>query len=149
LRFIPGGDSVAFVCSEGTVGTWNFATGETVARAHVEGHAHTLETSADGESIVAGSDNGLVTVVDLVTDVAHTYPGHGVRIAAITPPGREFPFILSADVRGHIRAWPLPPRRALPGGIRPRARRPNADRDHRTMPFALDTAIEHGERDTP
>src|SRR5213078_721077 len=52
--------------------------------------------------------NGTITLLDLRTDLTSIYKGHTSRLTAITPPTKEIPILLSADVGVAIRAWPLP-----------------------------------------
>jgi WD40 repeat protein len=110
LRFIPGRRSIAYACREGTVGIWDPQEATARPRAQLEGHADFITVSPAGEYIVAAGGNGTVTVIDLVTDLIASYKGHGFRLMSITPPSAEHPFVISADVRGAVRAWPIPPR---------------------------------------
>ncbi len=112
LRFIPGRSDVAYACREGAVGIWDVQRGMVSPRAQLEGHADLLAVSPTGDYIVAAGGNGAVTVLDLSTDLIATYKGHGFRLTYITPPTPEHPFLISADVRGAVRAWPVPPRLA-------------------------------------
>jgi WD40 repeat protein len=109
LRFIPGQRNIAYACKEGAVGIWDPYGGTTRLRAQLEGHADFITTSPTGEYIVAGG-NTTVTVIDLSTELIASYMGHGFRLLSITPPSPEHPFVISADVRGALRAWPLPAR---------------------------------------
>jgi WD40 repeat protein len=70
----------------------------------------TEEVSKDGDYLVAAGGNGTITVIDLQTSLVTSYKGHRARLTAMATPTREYPFFLSADVRGAIRAWPLPNR---------------------------------------
>jgi WD40 repeat protein len=110
LKFIPGQRSVAYACREGTVGTWDLQDGVIAPRVHVEGHADTIAVSAAGDYLVAAGGNGTLTAIDLYTNLVTSYKGHGFRLTAISPPTLEYPYFLSADVRGGLRAWPLPNR---------------------------------------
>jgi WD40 repeat protein len=112
LRFVPGQNTVAFVCSEGMVGTWDLATGKATPRAQVDGHAHMIEVSDRGDYLLASSDNGVLTAIDLTTGLTMSFRGHLVHLVAIAPPTSDFPFFLSGDVRGQIRSWPMPARAA-------------------------------------
>jgi eukaryotic-like serine/threonine-protein kinase len=109
LRFIPGQRSIAYACKEGALGTWDPSRDTTRLRAQLEGHADFITTSPTGEYILAGG-NGTVTVIDLSTELIASYMGHGFRLLSITPPSAEHSFVISADVRGALRAWPLPAR---------------------------------------
>src|SRR5262249_8799018 len=50
------------------------------------------------------------TVLDMTTDLVASYKGHEFRLTAIAPPTPGHPVVISADVLGSLRAWPLPPR---------------------------------------
>jgi len=110
LRFIHGQPSVAYACREGAIGIWDLQQGTAVHRAQLDGHADLITVSTEGDYIVAAGGNGTVMVLDLYTNLAASYKGHGFRLTSITPPRREHPFLISADARGAVRAWPLPPR---------------------------------------
>ena len=110
VQFVPGGAGVAYACQSGTVGIWDPQRGTVTPRAQLEGHAGLVVTSADGDYLVAGGGNGIVTVIDLQTRLVASYKGHGFRLTSLSPPTPEHPFVISADIRGALRAWPLPPR---------------------------------------
>jgi len=112
LQFIPGRRSIAYGCREGAMGIWDLQQGTVSSRAQLEGHADLIAASPAGDYIVAAGNNGIVTVLDLDTDLVSSYKGHGFRLTSITPPTQEHPFLISADVRGAVRAWPMPPRLA-------------------------------------
>jgi len=112
VKVIPGKRTIAFACREGTIGTWDLKDGTITPRAHLEGHANMIEVSAAGDYIVAAGDSGVLTVVDLDTELVTSFRGHGFRVTAISPPTAEYPWLLSADVRGGLRAWPMPRRLA-------------------------------------
>jgi WD40 repeat protein len=112
IKFIPGQSFVAYSCKEGTVGIWNLQSDVTTQRLHLEGHADMIAISADGDYLMAAGGNGTLTVLDLVTGIATPYRGHRFRLMTISPPSKKFPFFVSGDVRGAIRAWPLPKRYA-------------------------------------
>jgi eukaryotic-like serine/threonine-protein kinase len=110
LQYIPGRRSIAYACREGTVGVWDVQQNSVRRRAQLEGHAEFVTTSPTGDYVVAAGGNGTVTVIDLVTDLISSYKGHGVRLASLTPPTPQAPFVISGDVRGAVRVWPVPPR---------------------------------------
>jgi WD40 repeat protein len=112
LQFIPGRRSVAYACREGAMGIWDLQQGTVSSRVQLEGHADLIAASPTGDYIVAAGSNGTVTVLDLTTDLISSFKGHGFRLTAITPPTPEYSFLISADVRGAVRAWPLPARLA-------------------------------------
>jgi WD40 repeat protein len=112
LSFIPGRHAVAYACKDGTIGIWNLQGAVVVPKAHLEGHADTIVASSGGDYLLAAGGNGILAVLDLYTDLVTSYKGHGFRLTAITPPTVEYPLILTADVRGGLRAWPLPNRLA-------------------------------------
>ena len=110
VQFIPGRRSVAYACRDGAVGIWDLVRNTIASRAQLEGHADQVVTSADGDYVIAAGGNGSVTVLDLTTDLIATYLGHGFRLRALTPPDHDQPFLISGDVRGGLRAWPMPGR---------------------------------------
>jgi WD40 repeat protein len=112
LRFIPGRQSIAYACEDGAIGTWDVQRGTVRPRGQLEGHADLIAVSTTGEYLIAAGGNGTVTVFDLETDLIASYRGHGVRLTSLMPPSPEQPFVVSADVRGSIRVWPLPSRLA-------------------------------------
>ncbi|MEO7735061.1 MAG: serine/threonine-protein kinase [Kofleriaceae bacterium] len=110
VQFIPGGPGIAYACQSGIVGIWDPQRGVVTPRAQLEGHAGLVVTSPDGEYLVASGGNGIVTVIDLQTSLVASYKGHGFRLTSVSPPSHDHPFVISADIRGAVRAWPLPPR---------------------------------------
>jgi serine/threonine protein kinase/WD40 repeat protein len=110
LEYIPGRRSVAYACREGTVGIWDVQQNAVRPRTQLEGHADFVFASPAGDYIVAAGGNGTITVIDLVTDLIASYKGHGVRLASLTLPSPQVPFIISGDARGAMRVWPVPPR---------------------------------------
>ena len=112
LKFIRGRRSIAYACKGGAIGIWDLQRGTVSPRAQLEGHADMIATSPTGDYIVAAGGNGIVTVLDLNTDFITSYKGHGFRLTSITPPTPEYPFLISGDVRGAVRAWPAPTRTA-------------------------------------
>ena len=108
LRFIPQHHLIGYVCRSGAVGTWDPDEGATVTRAQLEGGADVLDVGDD--LLVAGGSNGDVIVVDLVTDLVSSYRGHGIRITSVAAPTPDSPLVTSGDVRGGVRAWPVPAR---------------------------------------
>ena len=110
VQFIPGGRGIAYACQGGIVGIWDPARGVVTPRAQLEGHAGLVVTSSAGDYLIASGGNGIVTVIDLQTNLVASYRGHGFRLTSVSPPSQEHPFVISADVRGAVRAWPLPPR---------------------------------------
>jgi WD40 repeat protein len=110
LRFIPGRRAIAYACREGTVGIWDFERADTRPRLHFEGHTDLMTVSPTGEYIIAGGGQGTVAVLDLSTDLTTTYKGHGFRLTSLSPPTSEYPFVISTDVSGALRTWPLPQR---------------------------------------
>ncbi|HET7499771.1 MAG TPA: WD40 repeat domain-containing serine/threonine protein kinase [Kofleriaceae bacterium] len=103
---------IAYACREGVIGIWDLAAGTVTPRAQLEGHADLIATSPDGEYILAVGSNGTMVVLDLVTDLISSYRGHGRRVTALAPPTSDHPFLVSGDMRGAVRAWPVPPRLA-------------------------------------
>jgi WD40 repeat protein len=112
VQLIPGRHSAAYACGDGAVGIWNLQQGTVTQRAQLEGHADLITASPTGDYVVAAGGNGTVMVLDLQTDLVASYRGHGYRLTSITPPIPGYPFVISGDVHGAIRAWPLPSRLA-------------------------------------
>jgi WD40 repeat protein len=112
VQFIAGRRELAYACRAGTVGLWDPERNVATPRAQLEGHADLLATSPAGDYLLAGGGNGTVTVIDLQTDLISSYRGHGVRLTSLTPPTAELPFLISGDVTGAVRVWPLPLRLA-------------------------------------
>jgi WD40 repeat protein len=106
LQFIPGRHDIAFGCREGHIGTWDVQLGITVLKARVDGSS-LIRVNSTGEYIVTASGNGVVTMIDLTTDLTMRYSGHESRVTALTPPEPGHPFVISADVRGALRVWPV------------------------------------------
>jgi WD40 repeat protein len=110
VQFIAGRRSLAYACKEGTVGIWDLQHDVATPRLQLEGHADLVVVSPTGDYLVAAGGAGTVTVLDLTTDLVASYRGHEFRLYAIAPPTPEHPVVISADVRGTLRVWPLPPR---------------------------------------
>jgi eukaryotic-like serine/threonine-protein kinase len=110
VQFIPGRSEIAYACRTGTIGLWDPRRNVATPRAQVEGHADLLFVSPAGDNLVATGGNGIVTVIDLETDLVASYKGHGFRLTAVTPAADERAFLISADVRGALRVWPRPAR---------------------------------------
>ncbi|HSS01979.1 MAG TPA: serine/threonine-protein kinase [Kofleriaceae bacterium] len=110
LQFIPRKAGFAYACKDGSVGVWDPQRASVQRRAQIEGHANFVEVSPNGEYIIAGGGNGVVTVIDLSTDLIASYRGHGVPLTSLAAPTLDHPFVLSADTRGALRVWAAPPR---------------------------------------
>ena len=110
LQFIPGQRSVAYACRAGAIGIWDLQRGTVSPRAQLEGHADLITVSPTGDYIVAAGGNGILAVLDLYTGIIASYKGHGFRLTSITAPAPDHPFLISADVRGAVRSWPVPAR---------------------------------------
>jgi WD40 repeat protein len=110
LRSISRRHVVAFACKEGTIGVWDPRKRAISIKAHVDGHANILEVDTTGDYMVAASNKGLATLIDLQTGLATTFIGQRARITALAPPTSDYPFFLSGDRHGGLRAWPLPTR---------------------------------------
>ncbi|HEY0480039.1 MAG TPA: WD40 repeat domain-containing serine/threonine-protein kinase, partial [Kofleriaceae bacterium] len=111
LRFVAG-RRIAYACKDGAVGLWDLQQGTARTRAQIDGHIDLIAASASGDYLVAAGGNGIVTVLDLTTDLVTSYKGHGFRLTSLSAPTPEHPFVISGDARGGIRAWPLPARLA-------------------------------------
>ena len=112
IRFIPGRRSLAYACAEGTVGIWDLQRDVATPRLQLEGQADLVAASPTGDYLVAAGGTGTVAVLDLATDLVATYRGHEFRLTAVAPPTPDHPVVISADVLGSLRVWPLPPRLA-------------------------------------
>jgi WD40 repeat protein len=110
LKSLPAKQAVAYACKEGTVGIWTPANGTIKPVTHLEGHANLLEVSPSGDYLVAAGDNGVLAVSDLQTGITSSLKGQGFELNVISAPTPDYPFLLSADIRGGVRAWPLPDR---------------------------------------
>jgi WD40 repeat protein len=88
------------------------ALAATLPSRHLEGYANRLDVSRSGEYLVAAGNMGVVTLIDLQTQIATSFQGQTAPLTAVSAPSDEYPFVLSADARGGIRAWPLPQRLA-------------------------------------
>ncbi|HEY6178204.1 MAG TPA: WD40 repeat domain-containing protein, partial [Kofleriaceae bacterium] len=110
IQFIPGRRSVAYACRDGSVGIWDLARDAIHHRLQLEGHADDIAVSPAGDYIVAAGGTGAISVLDLTTDLVSTYRGHEFRVSALAPPTAEPRLVISADVRGAVRAWPTPTR---------------------------------------
>jgi WD40 repeat protein/tRNA A-37 threonylcarbamoyl transferase component Bud32 len=110
LQFIPHRRDIVFGCREGQIGFWDPQHQTVTPRVRVEGYADLVRASETGEYIVATGGNGIVTLLDLRTELVTTYKGHESRVTALTPPSLEHPVLMSADVKGALRVWPLPTR---------------------------------------
>ena len=110
LQFIPEKADLAYSCGQGAVGTWDPKLAAPSPPVQLEGSGIALYVSSNGEYIVASGPTGVVTVIDLVTGLVASYRGHQYRVIFAAPPTREFPLVISADVHGEVRVWPLPVR---------------------------------------
>ena len=110
FRFIPGEPAIGYACRDGAVGRWDLRIESVETLAQLEGHTALINVSSSGEYLMAAGGNGALAIIDLRTELTSIYRGHGFRLTSITPPTREFPFVVSADARGAIRKWPLPSR---------------------------------------
>jgi eukaryotic-like serine/threonine-protein kinase len=110
LKSLPAKQAVAYACKEGTVGIWNPADNAIKPVAHLEGHANLLEVSPSGDYLVAAGDKGVLAVTDLQTGITSSLKGQGFQLNVISAPTPDYAFVLSADIRGGVRAWPLPNR---------------------------------------
>jgi len=110
VKAVPGGHTVAFSCREGTVGTWDLQGHTLTPLTHLEGHADSIAVSAAGDYLLAAGGNGTLAVIDLETKLITSDRGHRFHLTSLTPPTADYPFLLSGDIRGSIRAWSLPSR---------------------------------------
>jgi serine/threonine protein kinase/WD40 repeat protein len=110
LKSLPTQRVVAFACKEGLIGIWDPKDGSIIPKAHIDGHANMLAVSDSGDYLVAAGDKGTLILIDLQTAISSSLEGQGFRITKISAPTSEYPFILSVDVRGGVRAWRPPDR---------------------------------------
>jgi len=107
LRFLAGQQLAAYSCDEGTVGIWDLARRTVTARMHLDGRAKLLVASAEGDYLVAAGGNGVLAMLDRSTDLITYYRGQEFRLTTLVAPTLDYRYVLSGDVRGGIRAWPL------------------------------------------
>jgi WD40 repeat protein len=110
VKFIPGREEIAYACKNGVVGVWAPGSDTVTPRIQLDGHADALEVSGAGDYLVAAGGNATVSVLDLTTNLTATYRGHKFRLTAIAAPTPEHAFVVSGDLSGAIRTWPLPSR---------------------------------------
>jgi len=110
LRFLPGQAGLVYACRAGAIGTWNPERGAPALRVQLDGRIDRIVIDPAGSYVVAAGTNGAVSVVDLETGLTASYRGHGFRLFALAAPTPEHPFVISGDVRGAVRAWPVPTR---------------------------------------
>jgi WD40 repeat protein len=110
VQFIAGRHELAYACRAGAVGLWDPKRGVVTVRAQLDGSADELVTSAAGDYLFATGGNGSIMVIDLQSDLVTAYNGHGTRVISLTPPSVQHPFLITGDVHGGIRMWPMPPR---------------------------------------
>jgi WD40 repeat protein len=108
LKVLPGKHVAAYSCRDGTVGTWDLEGQTVVPIMHMDGHVDAIATSSAGDYLMAAGGNGSLAVVDLKTNLTSSYRGHEFRVTALVPPTQQYPYFISGDVRGSVRAWPLP-----------------------------------------
>jgi WD40 repeat protein len=108
IQFVPGQRSIAYACRDGAVGIWDLRRDAIDHRRQLEGHAEGIAVSPRGDHVIIAGDTGAVSVLDLAGDLIATYKGHEFRVNALAAPTVEHPFVISADVRGAVRVWPLP-----------------------------------------
>ncbi|HYE20711.1 MAG TPA: WD40 repeat domain-containing protein, partial [Tepidisphaeraceae bacterium] len=93
---------------DGTIRTWEVATGRELPRLATEAHAGTVAWSPDGRWALAGGPDGAARVYDLRPDTEVTVmTGHAglVWSVAVSPDGR---LAASAGLDGTVRLWSLP-----------------------------------------
>ncbi|HEX4422843.1 MAG TPA: WD40 repeat domain-containing serine/threonine-protein kinase [Kofleriaceae bacterium] len=110
VRFIAGRHELAYACRTGAVGLWDPKRGVITVRAQLDGHTDGLVTSPAGDYLFAAGGNGTIMVIDLQSDLVTSYKGHEFRVITLRPPSAEHPFLITGDVHGGLRMWPLPPR---------------------------------------
>jgi WD40 repeat protein len=110
LAVIPNEHRAAYTCKAGDVGIWNLDDGTRELQTHVDAHADVLAVSDDGSYLLVGTGDGALVALDRVSKLVSTYRGHGFRLVAVAGPSAGAPVLLSGDVRGGLRSWPLPAR---------------------------------------
>jgi WD40 repeat protein len=108
VKVVPGTRTIAFACQEGTIGLWDLARHTTRSLAQVEGRAASVWVSESGRQVFATNETGTITMVDLDSQLVSLFRGHAYRVLVVAPPNAEFPQLISGDVRGELRVWPLP-----------------------------------------
>jgi WD40 repeat protein len=110
LQFMPTGQRIVYGCRDGTIGFWDLQHNVASVRIRIEGHADLIRVDPTGIYVAVAGANGIVTLLDLNTELVTSYKGHASRLTAIAPPTPTYPLAISADVTGSIRAWALPDR---------------------------------------
>ena len=108
VAILPVRAAIGFACQDGDAGLWDLERQSTTVLVHVDGGVSTVAGSADGRYVIAGGNNGTVVVHDAATQIAHSYLGHTTRLTSLYPPSAGVAGIVSADVGGELRIWPLP-----------------------------------------
>jgi WD40 repeat protein len=110
VKFLPAPGQVAYSCRDGNVGIWDLSRNVATLRLHLEGGADRLAISAATDLLIAAGGSGDLALLDLATGLINYYRGQGFRNVTLVPPTLEYPSIISGDVQGGLRAWPLPAR---------------------------------------
>ncbi|HET7503288.1 MAG TPA: WD40 repeat domain-containing serine/threonine-protein kinase [Kofleriaceae bacterium] len=108
VHVLSGRSAIAYACEDGDAGIWDLALRARSVVGYAEGGVVALASTSDGRFLLAGSKTGKLLAYDFSTRLLSTYLGHGIRIAVLLPPAPGFPSIVSADVTGTVRTWPLP-----------------------------------------
>jgi WD40 repeat protein len=108
ITILPERPAVAYGCQDGDAGVLDLRHHNRSTIAYLEGGVTTLAGSRDGRYLLIGGNNGRLMTYDFTSQMASSYIGHATRITTLVPSTREFPYLVSGDVSGVIRTWPLP-----------------------------------------
>ncbi|HEU4734231.1 MAG TPA: serine/threonine-protein kinase [Kofleriaceae bacterium] len=108
VHVVPARPAIAYACEDGDVGIWDLEQRARSVVGYADGGVIALSATSDGRFLLAGSKNGKLLTYDFATRMVNTYLGHGIRIVVLLPPSPALPYIVSADVTGAVRMWPLP-----------------------------------------
>jgi WD40 repeat protein len=104
---MPGRAAIAYACQDGDAGIWDEERGKLEVLAHIEGGAARLAGSADGRYLLVAGSSRLI-VHDFATQMLRSYAGHTTRLTTLVPPSPAFPYLISGDTMGMLRAWAPP-----------------------------------------
>jgi WD40 repeat protein len=105
---VPGRRAIAYACQNGDAGTWDHERDKLAVVAHIDGGATNLAGSVDGRYLLVGGSSGKLMVHDATTQLVRSYLGHATRLTALVPPSPAFPYLISGDTTGMVRAWTPP-----------------------------------------
>src|SRR5690349_2582669 len=107
MAYVPLRQMIAYACRDGSVGVWDPRTNSLRQLAQFESPVRYIICNSTGEYIMVAGSTGTMSIIDLATDLVIAYKGHGSGITAMAGSSPQ-PYVISADNRGTIRAWPIP-----------------------------------------